>query len=464
MRTHRQQRTLAPLLAIVSSAALLSLTLPACHRSSGSDGAGGAGGAGGSGGAGGTGGSGGDNGGCNEHQEGCSCSTPGATMVCFTGPASDRNRGMCKDGMQTCQALGELSSAWGACEGQVLDCGTGGGGETFSGNECGQIAVGIGVVCKITATGGVKCAHTVPAPDPPALTDTRCITAGENGMCALSTAGAVRCWPAQGDAPVAGLESGVAEVAAGENHVCARMTSGAVKCFGESGELNSPEKGGSYKFPATPTDVAGLGNDVKAVASGDGFSCALLGSGKVQCWGNNVQGELGNGTTTDSATPVDVKLPAPAVALSVSAATLACAVLQTGRVMCWGTVERGHAATSTPVEIAGFGMDIVALTTGGEDALVCAVLRSGAVQCRGFGVLGDGSNMLEGSAPVNVKGIATATEVKSNDIATCARLANGSVQCWGIVPSMMSIPGLDCNVPSGGEMACMAWAPYDVGL
>jgi hypothetical protein len=53
---------------------------------------------------------------------GCPC-TPGETAACWTGPNNERNVGDCRDGLQQCETSGEFSQ-WGACEGQVLDCGS----------------------------------------------------------------------------------------------------------------------------------------------------------------------------------------------------------------------------------------------------------------------------------------------------------------------------------------------------
>jgi hypothetical protein len=61
---------------------------------------------------------------CAENAQGCACDVSGKTAACWTGPAIDRGRGACKDGTQTCQGSNELLS-WGACVGQVTDCGSG---------------------------------------------------------------------------------------------------------------------------------------------------------------------------------------------------------------------------------------------------------------------------------------------------------------------------------------------------
>jgi hypothetical protein len=66
--------------------------------------------------------------------EGCACSSPGQSVACWTGPASQRNVGMCHDGTSQCIQQGEFAQ-WGPCNGQQLDCGsgTGGGGSEDAG-------------------------------------------------------------------------------------------------------------------------------------------------------------------------------------------------------------------------------------------------------------------------------------------------------------------------------------------
>src|SRR5262249_56515562 len=85
-----------------------------------------------------------------------------------------------------------------------------------------------------------------------------------------------------------GLGSGVAAITTS----CALTTAGGVKCWGRDVQ--------------TPVDVPGLSSGVTAIA-GTAHSCALLSSGAVRCWGLNDHGQLGDGTKTDSTTPVDVR-------------------------------------------------------------------------------------------------------------------------------------------------------------
>ena len=97
----------------------------------------------------------------------------------------------------------------------------------------------------------------------------------------------------------------LAQVSAGGYHTCALTTAGGVKCWGSNGSGQLGD--GTTDAHFTPVDVSGLTSGVAAVAAGGwGHTCALTAAGGLKCWGSNSYGQLGDGTTTDRATPVDV--------------------------------------------------------------------------------------------------------------------------------------------------------------
>ena len=101
----------------------------------------------------------------------------------------------------------------------------------------------------------------------------------------------------------------VSEIAAGVGrHACAIVGNfdGAV-CWGSNGSGQLGNGSRSSADRRTPVKVAGLAFGVKAISVGSDHTCALTRAGGVKCWGDNSSGELGNGSTTDSRVPVDVR-------------------------------------------------------------------------------------------------------------------------------------------------------------
>jgi alpha-tubulin suppressor-like RCC1 family protein len=104
-----------------------------------------------------------------------------------------------------------------------------------------------------------------------------------------------------------GVTGGVQAISLGNWDNCA-VVNGDLQCWGASscGELGD----GSTTDSAVPVQVMGLTSGVVAIAAGDGHTCAVV-NGGVQCWGRNDSGQLGNGSYTNSPVPVPVSRWAP---------------------------------------------------------------------------------------------------------------------------------------------------------
>ena len=257
------------------------------------------------------------------------------------------------------------------------------------------------------------------------------------------TDGTVNCWGRDymtasnmtTPAPVAGVE-GASSVSSGIRYNCALQTLGTIVCWGDDGYGQLGD--GTTNDSIQPVQVVGI-TDAVAVSTGGFHACALRSTGRVMCWGRNLNGALGNGTRTDSLVPVAVAGITNAVAISAGLAEdETCAVLSTGRIDCWGSGAYGqlgngtHVSSSTPVQVSGI-TNAVAVAAGGQD--VCAVLATGSIDCWGHnqvGQLGNGTTR-NSSVPVSVKplpGPAKAIAVAGRAY-TCTALKSGSVYCWG---------------------------------
>ena len=175
----------------------------------------------------------------------------------------------------------------------------------------------------------------------------------------------------------AALEN-VVQVAAGGLHTCAVTAAGGAKCWGynEYGQLGD----GTYNDSNIPVDVAGLGAELSAISAGLNHTCALTRSGGVKCWGTNSYGELGDSTDTDqfSAEPHDVSGLTSGVIAIAAGADFSCAVTSSGAAKCWGfnvAGQLGDGTTSnrtTAVNVSGLSSGVIAITAGEYHA--CALI------------------------------------------------------------------------------------------
>jgi peptidoglycan hydrolase-like protein with peptidoglycan-binding domain len=127
-------------------------------------------------------------------------------------------------------------------------------------------------------------------------------------------------------------------LAAGERHSCVVLVDGGVRCWGNNG--NGQLGNGTLATLPAPVAVSGV-STATGVAAGVYHTCARLSEGAVRCWGYNGTGQLGNGTLANSTTPVPVSGLSTATVVATGAFH-SCAVLADGSVRCWGQNVTGQ--------------------------------------------------------------------------------------------------------------------------
>jgi alpha-tubulin suppressor-like RCC1 family protein len=284
--------------------------------------------------------------------------------------------------------------------------------------------------------GGRRVGGKTPTPvDLP--TGVRQIVVGEVLTCALDAGGGVWCWGSRtgnADFPdslapvqVDGLSSGVQAIAVGQAFACAVTSSGGVKCWGDAGALGD----GSGEASPIPVQVSGLTSGVRTIGAGRFHACAVLTDGHMRCWGRNDQGQLGDGTTDDRLTPVEVSDVSGAT--SVSAGEFGTCAVVDGGAECWGA-NVGDGTTNrrnTPGLVSGLSSGVQEVSVGTTHS--CALVADGTAECWGdndYGQLGDGTQTMS-YVPVKVMGLGgKATAVAAGWWDTCA-IASERLRCWG---------------------------------
>jgi len=372
----------------------------------------------------------------NESGEACICA-PGSTQPCYSGPMETLDVGVCVGGQQTCDASG---LAFGGCEGEVVpadeECDADANDE-----DCDGLINESGAAC----TCGDGFLSEGEACDDGNLVD------GDGCSAACL-------------APLT-----VVEIAGGGAHACALLSDGQVKCWGKDGGGHGndlfygdepDEMGDNLPF----TDL-GEGQIASVIAIGRDHSCAILGGGKVKCWGHNSYGQLGLGDTKSrgygpnemgNALPfVDLGAGRVAVALSLGQGH-SCAVFADGDAKCWGANwlgilgqediefrgdEPGEMGDSLlPIDF-GAGRKVVMLDAAPNHN--CAILDDETLKCWGsgqYGALGleDGKyrgylpgDMGDNLPPVKLGVGKKPIAVDCGADHTCAVLNGGLLKCWG---------------------------------
>ena len=262
--------------------------------------------------------------------------------------------------------------------------------------------------------------------------------------CAILDNGDLKCWGGYSASLPQEVDLGVGvkavSVGVSYSHTCAILDDGTLKCWGYNsyGQLGI----GSTTASTSPQQVnLGTGRTAVSVAvsgSSNSHTCAILDDGSLKCWGYNLNGQLGIGSTTASSIPQQVNLGTGRTAISVSAgATHTCAVLDDGSLKCWGKNDYsgllGIGSTLsqnylTPQFIGGGYTSVSA-----SQSHSCAVLNDGSAWCWGinsYGRLGTLSPAYS-TSPTQVQLTESVSSIYTGLTHTCAILFDDTIKCWG---------------------------------
>jgi len=300
--------------------------------------------------------------------------------------------------------------------------------------------------------GGTR---ATPAPIASAATDWTSVSAGYFHTCA-TRAGRIACWGYDefgqlGDGaagtnpdPRPGLiASGATDwtsVSAGGFHTCA-VRAGRIACWGNDGNGQLGDGSAGSVADATPGLIASNATDWKSVSAGRNHTCAIR-AGRIACWGYDINGQLGDGSAggTEPDPRPNLIVSRATDWTSVSAGEAHTCAIRAGRIACWGLDGSGQlgdgtaspGSDPTPNLIASGATDWKSVSAGGLHT--CAT-RAGRVYCWGSdfnGQLGDGS-AAPGSDPTPGLIASSATDWRKVDTGgdhTCAIRAT-LLACWG---------------------------------
>ena len=322
-----------------------------------------------------------------------------------------------------------------------------------------RLSLGSGFSCAIDGNDTVKCwgenvayqtgrttpvntssPVTVPLPVTPVA-----VSAGGEEACALGSNGQVWCWGYNGDGQTGPLYPGsqsptpqqvvlpaaATSIELGTVHTCAVLADNSVWCWGTNtdGQLGDGTTTDSHGVPVRVVSVTAT-----AVALGYQHTCALTTSGGVLCWGDNNRGELGNGSTTPSLVPV-APTGLPTVTAIRAGSNSTCAIAGSSA-YCWGYNADGNLGLGTsvdtlvPTKVSLDNVVDVAVSAG----VGCFLVSSGSLWCSGtnssgqLGALSTPNSLV----PIQISGLSgPVVAIDTANGHVCAQQSDGRLYCWG---------------------------------
>ncbi len=316
---------------------------------------------------------------------------------------------------------------------------------------------------------------------------------GSGTTCILATGSHVYCWGYGGQgqigngsfalahAPAAvsfsGLTGTINQIAGtGSTSFCVLTSSSQIWCWG--GNVDGSLGNGTITNSDVPVAVERTGvlsgKTINTLAGSAGTYCVLDNAGKAYCWGNGLDGALGNGTKLVSKVPVAVltnnDLAGKTLTAIAASSNHTCALDAAHQLYCWGTNKFGtnglglpdgstntSSAQLTPKHVSSMSsVSLNAISSGGTES--CATSTGGALYCWGGEPVGDGYTINDALSPVHVNGgmlgSKVVTAASSGDYNTCAIDSDGSLYCWGV----------DDNNQIGDNSTATSYYPNEIAI
>ena len=237
-------------------------------------------------------------------------------------------------------------------------------------------------------------------------------------------------------------------ISLGEFHTCALLDNGQVSCWGSNSHGQLGNGGGNNQTSPVVTNTFGTGRTAIAISSGGWHTCAILDNGAVSCWGRGDFGQIGNGFSNNVNIPtltssLGITLGVNNKATSISSGLWhTCVALDSGDARCWGNGINGQLGNgltnnqNQPVQTLGHGSGRTVSNISLGAGHSCAILDDGTATCWGYGAFGQLGNggVIDLSSPTSVGSFGnnrTVDSISAGEAHTCATLSDASVSCWG---------------------------------
>ena len=233
--------------------------------------------------------------------------------------------------------------------------------------------------------------------------------------------------------------------------------------YNASGQLGD----GSTTNSSSPIS---LGEDYFSLSAGADHTCRISSSRVLQCWGDNSQGQLGDGTTTDRPSPVQIGTDTDWQSVSAGGSatfinsSATCAIKTNGTLWCWGDGlfgQLGHGDDNdrlTPTQV-GTGTDWVSVSIGGGGT--CAV-RGADRDLWCWGSTNPGG--VATNSPTAVSSVGGWKDVSMGTEHGCAIVEPGDLYCWGSNDSGQLGDGTTTDRPSGVQVGTASdWVRLGLG-